>query len=96
MYSLAVEKWGLFAYDDERLLLANLVNGEANPYTHAYCHYSLANNVEVHEPEEPPEPGNDRQIITREQCHEGRLHRKHMLAVRRARHLNAKASLEDK
>ena len=95
MYSLAVEKRGLIAYDDKRVLLANLENGEPNPYTHAYGHYSLANEIEVHEPEEPPEPGNDLQIITREQRHESRLQRKHELAVRKARHRNPEASSED-
>ena len=95
MYSLAVEKRGLIAYDDKRVLLANLENGEPNPYTHAYGHYSLANDVEVHEPEEPQEPGNDLQIITREQRHEARLQRKHELAVRKARHRNPEASSEE-
>ena len=64
MYSLAVEKRGLIAYDNKRVLLANLANGEPNPYTHAYGHYSLANEVQLHEPDEPPEPGNDIQITT--------------------------------
>ena len=73
MCSLAVEKRGLIAYDDTRVLLANLENGEPNTYTHAYGHYFLASDVEMHEPEEPPEHGNDFQNITREQRHEARL-----------------------
>ena len=95
MYSLAVEKRGLIAYDDKRVLLSNLENGKPNPYTHAYGHYSLANKIQVHEPEDPPEPGNDLQITTRERRHMARLQRKHELAVRRARHRNAEASSED-
>ena len=59
MYSLAVEKRGLIAYDDKRVLLANLENGEPNPYTHAYGHYSLVNDIQVQEAEEHPEAGND-------------------------------------
>ena len=95
MYSLAVEKRGLIAYDDKRVQLANLENGVQNPYTHAYGHYSLATEVQVHEPEDPPEPDNDLQITTREQRHEARLQRKHELAVRWASQGNAAASPED-
>ena len=85
MYSLAVEKRGLIAYDDKRVLLANLENGEPNPHTHAYGHYSLANDIQVEEAEDPPEPGNDLHITTREQRNEARLQRKHKLAVKRSR-----------
>ena len=90
-----MEKRDLIAYDEKRVLLANLENGESNPYTHAYGHYFLANNVEVHVPKEPPEPGNDLQIITREQRHEARLQRKHELGVQKAKHRNEEASSED-
>ena len=90
-----MEKRGLIAYNNKRVLHANMENGEPNPYTHVYGHYSLANEVQLHEPYEPPEPGNDLQITTREQRHESRLQRKHELAVRRARHRNAEASSED-
>ena len=45
VYSLAVEKRGFIAFDDKRILLDNLDNGEPNPTTHAYGHYSLAKEV---------------------------------------------------
>ena len=54
VYSLAVEKRGLIAYDDKRVLLANLDNGEPNPNTHAYGHYSLANEFEFRMPRSNP------------------------------------------
>ena len=85
VYSLAVEKRGLSAYDDKRVLLANLDNGEPNPNTHAYGHYSLENELRVHDAEEQPEAGNDLQIESREKIEEARLQRKHSLAVKRAR-----------
>jgi hypothetical protein len=84
VYSLEVEKRGLIAYDDKRVLLTNLDNGEPNPYTHAYGHYSLAEDIQVEENDEHPDAGNELHIDTREQRQEARLHRKHQLAVKRA------------
>ena len=95
MYSLEVEKRGLIAYDDKRVLLANLENGEPNPYTHAYGHYSLVNDIQVQEAEEQPEAGNDLHVVTREQRHEERLQRKHQLAVKRAKQRNRENSSDD-
>ena len=85
VYSLAVEKRGLIAYVDKRVLLANLDNGEPNPNTHAYGHYSLAREVRVEDAEEQPGAGNDLQIESRAKKEEARLQRKHALAVKRAR-----------
>ena len=73
VYSLAVETRGLIAYDDKRVLLANLDNGEPNPNIHAYGHYSLANEVRVQDAEEQPGAGNDLQIESRAKKEEARL-----------------------
>ena len=88
MYSLAVEKRGLIAYDDKRVLLGDLAYGQPNPNTHAYGHYSLVTEVQVEEAAEPAAAGNDLHIVTREQRHEARLVRAHTLAVKRARRRN--------
>ena len=85
VYSPAVEKRGLVAYDDKRVLLDDLANGQPNPNTHTYGHYSLVNEVQVGEATEPAAAGNDLHIVTREQRHEARLVRAHTLAVKRAR-----------
>ena len=85
VYSLAVKKRGLIAYNDKRVLLANLDNGEPNPNTHSYGHYSLANEVRVQDAEEQPSAGNDLQIESRAKKEEARLQRKHALAIKRAR-----------
>ena len=82
MYSLAVEKRGLIAYDYKRVLLADLANGQPNPNTHAYGHYSLVNEVEVEEVAEPVAAGNDLHIVAREQRHKARLARAQALAVK--------------
>ena len=47
MYLLAVEKRGLIAYDDKLVLLGDLANGQPNPKTHAYGHYSLINEIQA-------------------------------------------------
>ena len=88
MYSLAVEKSGLIAYDDKRVLLGDLANGKPNPNTHAYGHYSLINEIQVEEAAEPAAAGNDLHIVTREQRHKARFARAHALAIRRARRGN--------
>ena len=88
MYSLAVDKRGLNAYDDKRVLLGDLPNGQPNPNTHAYCHYSLVNEIQVEEAAEPAAASNDLLIVTPEQRHEARLVRAHALAVKRARCAN--------
>ena len=85
MYSLAVEKRGLIAYDDKRVLIGDLANGQPNPNTHAYGHYSLVNEVQVEEAAEPATACNDLHIVTREQRHKARLVRAHALAAKRAR-----------
>ena len=95
VYSLAVEKRGLIAYDDKRVLLANLNNGEPNPNTHAYGHFSLANEVRVQDGEEQPEAGNDLQIVSRARKEEARLQRKHALAIKRARRTQSENISED-
>ena len=79
LYSIAVEKRGLIAYDDKRLILENLPNGQPNPDTHAFGHYSLNTDIEVVE-EGEAEAGADLHIeerLTRDQRHEKRLQRKH-------------------
>ena len=88
MYSLAVEKPGLIAYDDQRVLLGDLANGQPNPNTHAYGHYSLINEIQVEEAAEPAAAGNDLYIVTNEQRHEARVARAHALAIKRARRGN--------
>ena len=92
---MAVEKRGLIAYDDKRVLLANLDNGEPNPNTHAYGHYSLTNEVRVQDAEEQPEAGNDLQIESRAKKDEARLQRKHALAIKRARRTQSEDISED-
>ena len=67
MYSLSVEKRGLIAYDDKRVLLGDLANGQPNSNTQAYGHYSLINEVQVEEAAKPVVVGNDLHIVTREQ-----------------------------
>ena len=88
MYSLAVEKRGLIVYDDKRVLLGDLANGQPNSNTNAYGYYSLVNEVQVEEAADPAAAGNDLHIVPREQRHEARLVRAHALAVKRARHCN--------
>ena len=95
VYSLAIEKRGLIAYDDKRVLLVDLDNGEPNPSTHAYGHYSLANDIRVEQVAEPAESGNDLHVVTREQLKEARLVRGHELAVKRARRGNPDDSSEN-
>ena len=60
-------------------------NGEPNPNTHAYGYFSYRTEVHVEDTDEPSAPGNDIQVKTREQHNEARLHRRHSLAVKRAR-----------
>lgn len=76
-------------------MLANLENGQPNPHIHAYGHYSLANDIQVEEAEDPAEPGNDLHITTREQQHEAWLQRKHQLAIKRARLKNTDIDFDD-
>ena len=95
MYSLELEKRGLIAYDDKRVLLANLENGQPNPYTHAYGHYSLVNDIQVQDAEEHPEAGNDLHIVTREERNEARLQRKHQLALKRSKQQYRENSSDD-
>ena len=85
MYSLAVEKRGLIAYDDKRVLLVDLANGQPNPNTHAYGYYSLVNEIQVEEAAEPAAAGNDLHIVTSEQRPEARLARAHAIAIKRVR-----------
>ena len=75
VYSLAVEKRGYIA-NNKRVLLANLDNGDPNPNTHAYGHYSLANDVYIQDAKEQHEAGNDLQIESRAKIEEARLPRK--------------------
>lgn len=84
MYTLEVEKRWLIAYENKRVLLANMESGERNPYIHAYFHYSLSDDILVEEHYEHLAAGNDLHIDTREQRHEARLLRKHQLAVKKA------------
>ena len=88
VYSLAVEKRGLIAYDDKRVLLADLDNRQPNPNPHAYGHYSLVNEVQLEDAEEQAAAFNDLHIVTREQKHEARLQRKHAIALKRVKRGN--------
>ena len=88
MYSLAVEKRGLIAYDEKRVLLGDLANGQPNPNNHAYGHYSLVNKIQVEKAEEPAAAGNDLYIVTHKQRHKARLARAHALAIKLARRRN--------
>ena len=87
MYSLAVEKRGRIAYDDTRVLLGDLANGQPNFNTNVYGHYSLGNKVQVEKAAEPTAAGNDLDIVTRER-HEARLVQAYALAGKRARRGN--------
>ena len=95
MYSLAVEKRSLIAYDDKLVLLVDLDNGQPNLNTHAYRHYSLVNKVQVEETEDQAAAGNDLHIVTREPKHKARLQRKHAIALKKARRGKLDDSLED-
>ena len=70
-------------------------NGEPNPNTHAYGHYSLANDVHAQEAEEQVAAGNDLQIVSREKKEVARLQRKHALAIKRARHTQPEGISDD-
>ena len=89
LYTLSMEKRGLVPYDDKRILLADLPDGTPNPNTHAFGHYAIADEIRVDQPDQP-EAGNDLVIetrtprVSRNVKYEGRLERKHKLAVRRA------------
>ena len=95
VYSLAVEKRCLIAYDDKRVLLANLENGDFNSNTHAYGHYSLANDVHAQEAEKQVAAGNDLQIVSSEKQEEARFQRKHALAIKRASRTQSEDILDD-
>ena len=73
VYSLAVKKRNLIAYDYKRVLLGDLANGQPNPNIHAYGYYSLVNEVQVKETAKPAAAGNDLYIVIREQRQEARL-----------------------
>ena len=77
------------------VLLADVDNGQPNPNTHAYGHYSLVNEVKVEDAEEQAAAGNDLHIETRKQIHEDRLQRKHAIALKRAKRGNIDESSED-
>ena len=49
IYIMDVQKRGLVPYDDKRILLANLPDGQPNPDTHAFGHFSLE-TVQMPEP----------------------------------------------
>ena len=53
IYTMDVQKRGLVPYDDKRILLADLPDGQPNSNTHAFGHYSLE-AVRMPEPEQPP------------------------------------------
>lgn len=78
LYSIAVEKRSLIAYDDKRVIRANLPNAQPNPNTHAFGHYFLNMDFEVVNKGEA-EAGADLYIeerLTRDQSHEKRLQQK--------------------
>ena len=95
VYLLAVEKRGLIAYDDKRVLFSDLNNWQPNPNTHAYGHYSLVKKIQVEDAKEQAAAGNDLHIVTREQKHEARLQLKHAIAFKKAKRGNIDDSLED-
>ena len=72
---------GLIAYDDKRVLLANLPNVKPNPNTHVYGHISLRNEVQVKDADNFVAPGNDLQVESRKQHNEEPLQRRHAMAV---------------
>lgn len=86
IYSLEFRKRGIVPYDDKRFLLADLADGQPNPNTHAFGHYSIE-TAEFPEPEQPP-AGADMVVEVREpppsrnQRWEARLARKHKRAVK--------------
>lgn len=69
------------AFDDIRVLLPNMDNGQLIPYTHAYGHYSLNLEVHVDQGIQHTDAGTELQIEEhsaymklREQKHEARLY----------------------
>ena len=90
IYTMDVQKRGLVPYDDKRILLADLPDGQPNPDTHAFGHYSLE-AVRMPEPEQPP-AGEEMVVVvrpSRNERYEAQLARKHARVVKKARAFRA-------
>ena len=83
-----VQKRGLVRYDDKRILLADLPDGQPNPDTHAFGHYSL-DAVHLPDPEQPAACVEMVVVVrpSRNERYEARLARKHARVVKKARAL---------
>ena len=88
MYTMDVQNRGLVPYDDKRILLADLPDGQPNPDTHVFGHYSLE-AVQMPEPEQPP-AGEEMVVVvrpSRNERYEAQLARKNARVVKKARSL---------
>lgn len=94
MCLLAIEKRALIAYNDKRVLLDGLVNGQPNSNLHAYGNYSLVDEVYFEKNAEPAAASNNLHTVSSEQCHNAWLKRAHALAVKKARRRNPDVNLE--
>ena len=84
MYWLVIKKRGRIAYDDKRVLLGDLANGQPNPNTYANTQLSLIKTVQVKKDAESTPARNDLQIVIRGQRHIARFARAHALTIKRA------------
>ena len=85
IYTMDLPKRELVPYDDKRILLADLPDGQTNPDTHAFKHYSLE-VVRMSEPEQPP-AGEEMVVVvrpSRNERYEAKLARKHARVVKKA------------
>jgi hypothetical protein len=93
VYTLEQDKRGLHPFDDKRYLLADIDDGRPNPYTHAYGHYEIENEV-THE-EERTEPGEELVISDLTKKREEYFIRRHKLVMKRARITEPEAEFDD-
>lgn len=83
-----MQKRGLVPYNDKRILLADLPDGQPNSETHAFGHYSLD---AVHLPDhDQPAAGKEMVVVvsqSQNKQYESRLAMKHARVVNKARAL---------
>ena len=85
IYTMHVQNRGLVPYDDKRILLVDLPDGQPNPDTHAFGHYSL-DAVRMPEPEQPF-AGEEMVVVvrpSRNELYAAHLARKHASVVKMA------------
>ena len=85
IYTMDVQKRGLVPYDDKRILLADLPDGQPNTDTHAFGHYSLE-AMRMPESEQPP--AGEKMVVvvrpSRNERYEAQLARKHAKVLKKA------------